>query len=224
MLVADTHYFRVLIYSRVGELLEQIGGTEGPGPGEFGFVTDVVDDRFGNLYVSEYGEYDRIQKLAPDGTFLMQWGGHGSEPGQFLRPQHLEIDEQDHMWVCDACNHRIQVFDLEGNLLDVWGTAGSEPGQLYYPYVLVFDDQQNVYICEYGNHRVQKFTRSGQPLGCWGSEGWRSGGCTLLRSCRIIRGGFTCSTRTITASSVCGCSWCEIHLGRLPPHPAKERT
>ena len=175
VLVADTHYFRVLIYSRVGELLEQIGGTEGPGPGEFGFVTDVVDDRFGNLYVSEYGEYDRIQKLAPDGTFLMQWGGHGSEPGQFLRPQHLEIDEQDHMWVCDACNHRIQVFDLEGNLLDVWGTAGSEPGQLYYPYALVFDDQQNVYICEYGNHRVQKFTRSGQPLGCWGSEGRAAG-------------------------------------------------
>ena len=34
VLVADTHYFRVLIYSPVGELLEQIGGTEGPGPGD----------------------------------------------------------------------------------------------------------------------------------------------------------------------------------------------
>jgi sugar lactone lactonase YvrE len=175
VLVADTHYFRVLVYSPVGELLMQIGGAEGPGPGEFGFVTDVVDDRDGNLYVSEYGEYDRIQKFAPDGSFLMQWGGHGSEPGKFLRPQHLEIDEQDHIWVCDACNHRIQIFDLQGNLIDMWGTAGSEPGQLYYPYALVFDDEQSVYICEYGNHRVQKFTRSGQPQGCWGSEGRAAG-------------------------------------------------
>ncbi|HEY1599514.1 MAG TPA: NHL repeat-containing protein [Pirellulales bacterium] len=171
VLVADTHYFRVLIYSQLGEMLEQIGGTEGPGPGEFGWVTDAVQDRQGNMYISEYGEYDRIQKLAPDGTFLLQWGGHGAEPGQFSRPQDLVIDEQDRIWVTDACNHRIQVFDTEGKLLFMWGTAGAAPGELYYPYDLVFDDAGNVYICEYGNHRVQKFTRAGESLGCWGHEG-----------------------------------------------------
>lgn len=175
VLVADTHYFRVLIYSPLGEMLQQIGGVEGHAPGEFGLVTDVVQDRDGNLYVSEYGEYDRIQKLAPDGSFLLQWGGHGSEPGQFMRPQHMAIDEQDRIWVCDACNHRIQIFDTDGKLLNMWGTAGSEPGQLYYPYDLVFDDADNVYVCEYGNHRVQKFTRSGQSLGCWGHQGREPG-------------------------------------------------
>jgi DNA-binding beta-propeller fold protein YncE len=175
VLVADTHYFRVLVYSPVGELLQQIGGTEGHGPGEFGWVTDAVQDRNGNLYVSEYGEYDRIQKLAPDGSFLLQWGGHGSEPGQFARPQDLAIDEQDRIWVTDACNHRIQVFDTEGNLLFLWGAPGTAPGELYYPYDLVFDDAQNVYICEYGNHRIQKFSRSGESLGCWGHEGREPG-------------------------------------------------
>jgi DNA-binding beta-propeller fold protein YncE len=175
VLVADTHYFRVLVYSPVGELLQQIGGTEGHGPGEFGWVTDAVKDRNGNLYVSEYGEYDRIQKLAPDGSFLLQWGGHGSEPGQFARPQDLAIDEQDRIWVTDACNHRIQVFDTEGNLLFLWGAPGTAPGELYYPYDLVFDDAQNVYICEYGNHRIQKFSRSGESLGCWGHEGREPG-------------------------------------------------
>jgi len=171
IVVADTHYFRILFYSPEGELLQQIGGAKGTGPGEFGLVTDAVEDQEGNLYVSEYGEYDRIQKFAPDGSYLMQWGGHGPEPGHFARPQDMEIDEQDHIWICDACNHRIQVFDTAGNLLDVWGTPGSEPGQLYYPYDLVLDGTENVYICEYGNHRVQKFTRSGQSLGCWGHEG-----------------------------------------------------
>jgi len=175
VLVADTHYFRVLVYSPVGELLQQIGGTEGHGPGEFGWVTDAVQDRQGNLYVSEYGEYDRIQKLAPDGSFLLQWGGHGSEPGQFARPQDLAIDEQDRIWVTDACNHRIQVFDTEGKLLFAWGTPGTAPGELYYPYDLVFDDADSVYICEYGNHRVQKFTRAGESLGCWGHEGREPG-------------------------------------------------
>lgn len=171
VVVSDTHYYQVLIYSPEGELKEWIGGQQGPELGQFGWVTDCVEDSQGNRYVSEYGEYDRIQKIAPDKTFLKQWGGHGSAPGEFIRPQGMSFDEQDRLWVVDACNHRIQVFDTEGNLIQVWGESGSEPGQLYYPYDMVHDDQQNVYICEYGNHRVQKFTRDGKSLGVWGHEG-----------------------------------------------------
>ena len=66
VLVADTHYYRVLIYSPRGELLETLGGVRGPAPGEFGLVTDVAEDSQGNLYVSEYGEFDRIQRFTPE--------------------------------------------------------------------------------------------------------------------------------------------------------------
>lgn len=177
LLVADTHYYRVLVYTPQGELLEDqtIGGEMGHGPGQFGFVTDAVEDSHGNYYVSEYGEYDRIQKFTHDGEFVLQWGGHGREPGQFIRPQNMVIDEQDRIWVVDACNHRVQVFDTEGKLLKIWGEAGSEPGQLYYPYDLVLDGRGHLYIVEYGNHRVQKFTLDGKSLGCWGASGRKPG-------------------------------------------------
>ena len=128
--VADTHYYRVLVYSPEGKLLRTIGGTKGDEPGEFGLVTDVAQDSQGNYYVSEYGEFDRIQKFSPDGKFLLQWGGHGSEPGQFVRPQKMAIDEHDHLWVTDACNHRIQVFDTEGKLLKIWGDGGQRAGRV----------------------------------------------------------------------------------------------
>jgi DNA-binding beta-propeller fold protein YncE len=170
-LVADTHYFRVLIYAPEGTLLKTLGGTRGEGPGQFGLVTSAVQDAHNNYYVSEYGEYDRIQKFTPDGQFICQWGGHGSAPGQFIRPQKLALDEQGHIWVTDACNHRIQVFDTDGTLLTLWGSEGSAPGELYYPYDLVLAPGGVVYVCEYGNHRVQKFTRDGRSLGCWGCEG-----------------------------------------------------
>lgn len=174
--VADTHYYRVLFYSIDGVLLEDrtLGGTFGHGPGEFGLVTDVVQDSQGNYYVAEYGEYDRIQKFSPDGAFLLQWGGHGNEIGQFVRPQNLAIDENDQVWVADACNHRIQVFDATGDevrLVRCWGREGSELGDLRYPYDLVLDGRGHVYICEYGNHRVQKFTTEGRSLGAWGING-----------------------------------------------------
>ena len=175
LLVADTHYFRMLVYSPQGELLKTIGGTEGHGPGEFGFVTDAVQDPDGNYYIAEYGEYDRVQKFDPQGKYLLEWGGHGSEPGQFRRPQNLLLDEDGRIWVADACNHRIQVFDSRGKLLQIWGEKGKLPGQLSYPYDLDFDQQGHLLVIEYGNHRVQKFTRDGKSLGCWGTHGRRQG-------------------------------------------------
>ncbi len=177
LLVADTHYYRVLSYTQDGQLLEDLtlGGTMGQGPGEFGLVTDAVRDAAGNYYVAEYGEYDRVQKFSPDREFILQWGGHGSEPGMFVRPQNLEMDREGHLWVADACNHRIQVFDTDGKLLTMWGTPGSAPGQLRYPYDLAFDEGGHVYVCEYGNNRVQKFTRDGKSIACWGTSGRRPG-------------------------------------------------
>jgi DNA-binding beta-propeller fold protein YncE len=179
-MVSDTHYFRTLFYSPEGKLLEDltIGGQQGFGPGEFNFVTGAAQDSKGNYYVSEYGEYDRIQKFGPDRKFICQWGGHGEEPGQFIRPQKMEVDDRDQLWVTDACNHRIQVFDVSGDqpkLVKIWGEQGAEPGQLCYPYDLALDGQGHVYVCEFGNHRVQKFTLDGKSLGCWGTHGRRDG-------------------------------------------------
>jgi len=175
VLVANTHYYEVLIYTPGGRLVNKIGGTKGQQPGEFGLVTHAVQDSHNNYYISEYGEYDRIQKFTPEGKFILQWGGHGSEPGQFIRPQKMAVDSDDHIWVADACNHRIQVFDSEGKLLQVWGKEGGNPGELYYPYDIVLAPDGTVYVCEFGNHRVQRFTRDGRSLGCWGSEGRQEG-------------------------------------------------
>ena len=151
-----------------------IGGTAGQGPGEFGLVTDVVQDSSDNYYVSEYGDFDRIQKFSPNGEFILQWGSHGDDRGQFRRPQNMAIDKHDRIWVVDACNHRVQVFDTQGKLINIWGSHGRAPGQLSYPYDLVLDDQ-HVYICEFGNNRVQKLTHQGESLGCWGVPGRKKG-------------------------------------------------
>jgi len=172
LLVADTHFYRVLVYDPEGKLLFQIGdGVQGTTPGRFGYPTDVVIDKAGNFYVAEYGENDRIQVFSPDGTWLRQWGGHGYEPGEFLRPRALAIDEDERLYVADSCNHRIQVFDLQGNLLKLWGSRGAGPGEMSYPYDLSLGDDGSLYVCEYGNSRVQKFGRDGEPLGVWGRAG-----------------------------------------------------
>jgi sugar lactone lactonase YvrE len=180
IVVADTHYFRVLFYSPDGVLQEKatIGGTHGTGPGEFGFVTDILEDAAGNFYVSEYGVSDRIQKFSGSGEFICQWGGHGAEVGQFERPQSMALDSKGAIWVTDACNHRLQVYKCESDkaeLVNVFGKQGTGLGEFQYPYGLTIDSEDNVWVSEFGGHRIQCLNSEGKPLLSWGKAGRNPG-------------------------------------------------
>ena len=179
LLVADTHYYRMLAYTLDGQLLEaaQIGGTAGHLPGEFAFVTDAVSDQQGCFYIGEYNASDRIQKFDPEGNFMTQWGGNGSEPGKFVRPQSLVI-HNDVLWICDSCNHRIQRFDIREStpkLMDVWGEPGTGPGQFYYPYDLAIASDGSVVVIEHKNNRLQRFDQTGRWIASWGGPGFEPG-------------------------------------------------
>jgi DNA-binding beta-propeller fold protein YncE len=180
LLVADTHYHRMLAFTSTGVPVPEktIGGVAGKEPGEFAFVTDAVRDPDGLFYIGEYGDSDRIQRFSPEGEFVDAWGGTGREPGLFVRPQSLVLTpEGNQLWVADACNHRIQVFDVSSTpkLIACWGVEGSEPGQLYYPYDLILHPDGTILVCEYGNQRIQRFTQEGQSLGILGRPGHGNG-------------------------------------------------
>lgn len=173
LVVSDSHYHCVRVYSPDGELLRTIGGSAGPEPGQLGYVSDALCDADGVFYVAEFGEVQRISKFSPAGQFLKCWGAPGSEPGQFARIRAMALGPDGYLYVADACNHRVQVFTRDGVLVRHWGTPGSAPGELSYPYDLAFapGDRPVLYVVEYGNHRVQKFTPTGESLGCWGGPG-----------------------------------------------------
>ena len=175
LLVADTHYYRMLVFTLDGRRLEdqEIGGTAGRKPGEFAFVTDAVADGQGCTYIGEYGDSDRIQKFDPDGEFITQWGGTGREDQKFLRPQSLAISGTT-LWIADACNHRIQRYDISESTprwIDTWGQQGDAPGQFHYPYDLALLDDGGVLVCEYGNQRIQRLAADGSPRAIWGAPG-----------------------------------------------------
>jgi DNA-binding beta-propeller fold protein YncE len=171
LLVSDSHYHCLRIYSPDGQELRKLGGQAGSEPGQLGYVSDAVQDEDGSFYLAEFGENQRITKLDADGKFVKCWGSPGTEPGQFARVRALVIGPDGNLYCADACNHRIQVFTRDGQFVECWGRPGSEPGELHYPYDLAFGPQGDLYVVEYGNHRVQKFTRHGQSLGCWGGPG-----------------------------------------------------
>jgi len=68
-----------------------------------------------------------VQKLAPDGSFLLSWGGSGSGKGEFLGPSDIALDRDGRVLVVDTQNHRVQVFADDGQYLWEIGKAGRGP-------------------------------------------------------------------------------------------------
>jgi len=166
--VADTHYHRVVFFDHDGNVTSMIG-QRGSRPGDFVYPVAVIQDPDENIYVCEYGQNDRVQKFRPDGTWLLQFGGTGTEPGQFQRPS--GIVWYDHrLYVVDAFNHRIQVFTDEGRLVDVLG-ASDKSAPLHYPYDIAIDQNADLFVVEYGGGCVSKLSRDGRMLGRYGVTG-----------------------------------------------------
>ncbi|MGB7294735.1 MAG: NHL repeat-containing protein, partial [Candidatus Aminicenantales bacterium] len=96
------------------ELIRTLGGIE---PKElslaFGAPYDVVIDSRGDIYVLDQRNA-RIQKLSPEGAFLLSIGRPGQGPGDFQAPFSMDIDYTDRLYVFDFANRRIQVMTAEG--------------------------------------------------------------------------------------------------------------
>ncbi len=175
LFVADTHYHRVVIFSREGRQVGEFGryGQEG---GCFIYPTDVAFAPDGRIFVSEYGGNDRISVFTSEGVFLSSFGTLGTGEGQFSRPAALCVDEtRERLYVADACNHRVGVYDLDGRLVNYIGSAGLGPGQLRYPYGLSLLADGSIVVCEYGNNRLQLFSPEGKSLAIYGHAGRQLG-------------------------------------------------
>lgn len=172
--VADTHYHRVMVFDRDGRTLGSFG-RQGTGDGEFQLPSDVAIDRDGYIYVSEYHENDRITKWSPDLKFVKALGESPIDGLRLSRPAGIDIDDEQTLWVADACNHRIVRLSRDGEVLATFGHFGHEPGELRYPYDLTVAPDGTIMVCEYEGNRLQWFTKDGRSVRVWGKRGREPG-------------------------------------------------
>lgn len=170
VLVADTHFSRIVAFDHQGHELFRFG-ERGTGPGQFLLPTDVAVDSQGNFYVSEYGGNDRVSKFDPDREFLLDFGGIVDGSGSLQTPAAVAVDARDNVWVADSSNHRLCKFDQTGQLLQVVGRFGNGDGELRYPKDLVHLSEDAIVAVDYENNRVVYFGADGRPCGSWGHSG-----------------------------------------------------
>ena len=169
--VSDHGNNRIQVFTTAGRLLAIWGrnggdGSAGTGNGEFHGPRSASTDRAGDVYVVEKFNH-RVQKLAPDGSFITRWGRNGgagggdaaigSGDGEFNLPYDGAVDSEGRVYVVDTSNTRLQVFDVDGQFLAKWGTPGTGAGEFHDPYQVAVDCLDNVYVTDEHNSRVQVF-------------------------------------------------------------------
>jgi len=175
VMVVEPHYSRLNHFTPDGKRWRQ-WGDRGTNAGRLSFPRAVVCNPAGELFVSEYGAVDRVQRFSADGSrWLSSLGRFGSGPGEFNRAEGLGIDAQDRLYVADSCNHRIQVFGPDGRWLRSHGRAGQGVGELSYPYDVRVDAAGNQFVCEFGGSRVQVFDANDAPVEVLGQPGGAPG-------------------------------------------------
>ncbi len=95
----------------------------------------------------------RVVKFDRHGKFLMQFGHHGSGPGEFQTPHCLTMDSKGRLFVGDRSNNRLEIFDQNGNFLDAWSQF-SRPSGCYIDKhdVLYVSDSESVNAPGYAHH------------------------------------------------------------------------
>ncbi len=126
-------------------------------------VADVTTDGDGDVWVADPNPA-RVVEYEYDGlsyNYLGQLGAtwnSGTDENHFDSPQSVAFDSDGYIYVSDAGNHRIQIFDNTGAYYGTIGTTGSPGtgiGEFNSPRHITIDDYDYMYVADAGNHRVQ---------------------------------------------------------------------
>lgn len=206
--VADTHEFRVLMYHlpltrttdpQPTEPDFQFGGF-GEEPGQFIYPTDIAvetapDGTVTELFVSEYGGNDRINRFSIDRTtspptpvWESQIGVPGREidasdhPLALARPQSIELwtnpdTNQREIVLISAGHHRIGRVTKDAGLI-AWygGPLDTSDDAFVFPYGLTILEDHTALVAEFGGNRITRVDlRTGAVLFRYGGPGRRVG-------------------------------------------------
>ena len=172
----STHFFgltdRTFAYSH------SIGRNEFAGTG-FRNPVDMAIGEDDIIYIANRSYENRpdgirISVVSMDEEYISEFGSYGEDPGQFVWPTALALDDRGNLYLADEWLNRISIYTGDGEFVRSWGRSGSGNGELDRPAGLAINGD-TIFITDSRNHRVQKFSLDGSYIGQFGSFGSGNG-------------------------------------------------
>ena len=113
------------------------------------------------------------------GKTLDHIGHVGSKEGEFFFPTNLAISSDNHLYVTDTGNFRVQKFTLDGKFIQYFGSIGSSLGKFARPKGLSLDKDGNLYVVDAAFENIQLINNKGKLLLFFGQAGDKPGDLNL---------------------------------------------
>jgi DNA-binding beta-propeller fold protein YncE len=177
---ADDGVHTVTKFAPDGTLLLTIGTPNEPAPrwsGEpFNRPTHATPSpATGDIFVTDGYGNARVHRYTAEGEYVLSWGDSGTDPGEFIIPHDLLVDDEGRVFVADRECNRIQVFEPDGTLLEIFG-------DIHRPDGITFAPDGNLWVAELGpavsviqdapniGRRLSILTHGGELLGRYGDR------------------------------------------------------
>jgi sugar lactone lactonase YvrE len=169
--VVDSALKKIFVFSREGDYQQSIGE-----PGQLQRPTNIsVDKSRQLLYVVDTPAHDiKVFGLAA-GALLRTVGERGRGQGEFNYPSYAAVDAAGRLYVNDAINGRIQMFDPDGTFVGLFGQFGDGSGDFSAPKGVAVDSEGHIYVADAGFDNIQIFDASGRLLLYFGGSGQAPG-------------------------------------------------
>ena len=126
----------------------------------------------GTICVSETDAH-RIVCFKENG--MTEIGKRGELPGEFNYPTYLAFDRKGYLFVVDALNFRVQVFDETFSFVRLFGEQGDAPGFIASPKGIGIDSKGHIFLSDAIMDIVQIFDEYGNFIGFIGGTGTDEG-------------------------------------------------
>lgn len=169
--IVDRDNSRIQKFDKTGKFLQMWKKFDIPGSNNALYRPEdmAIDKDSGNIYVTDTGN-NRTLKLDSKFKFVLEWGSHGSGPGEFSHPHGIGVDSSGNVYVNEISLPRIQKFDKDGNFIKQWGSEGTGPGEFDLGLEHLFVVKDDVWQVDGSdNPRVQKFDTNGKYITSVGS-------------------------------------------------------
>lgn len=121
-------------------------------------------DAADNVYIVTSGS-SYIIKYDPNGNVLATYGkkAAGTADGYLRGAEDIEIAPNGMMYVAEASNSTISVFDSNGNFMRRFGSWGYGQNQFMYPQALEMGPDGRLYIADDMNNRISIYNAAAGP-------------------------------------------------------------
>jgi hypothetical protein len=146
----DFKNHRIQKFDSNGNFVDKVG-SYGTGPYQLvnpSAITIASNDNVYVLCTGQSGFWRGVKVYTANFTYVTEWQGDGSEPGEFSSPYGIASDSGNYIYVVDMGNDRIQKFDSEGNFIMLWDDFGSPEGENVVPTGITIDDNDRIYVLE----------------------------------------------------------------------------